>query len=122
LAQADPDDLAVRKKLAQLALAEKDFAAAADWANQANQIDVQDPEIHRFWADALAGGEDLAGAAEEYEMAIRLAPDEAGYRIALANTWIEAGKPAKARRVLETLLKTAPDHAGARAMLESLDP
>jgi tetratricopeptide (TPR) repeat protein len=122
LAQADADDLTVRKKLAELTLERQDFAAAASWANQANQIDVQDPEIHRVWAAALAGGREWTGAAEEYETAIRLAPEEAGYRVSLAEVWIQAGQPAKAREVLQSALKAAPDHAGAKTLLESLQP
>jgi tetratricopeptide (TPR) repeat protein len=122
LALADADDLTVRKKLAELSLERQDFAAAANWANQANQIDVQDPEIHRVWAAALTGSRELAHAAEEYETAVRLAPEEADYRVSLAEVWIQAGQPAKAREVLEAALKTAPGHAGAKALLESLQP
>ncbi len=45
IAKADPDDLAVRKKLAELAMAKKDLPGATDWVNQALEIDVTDAEI-----------------------------------------------------------------------------
>jgi len=45
VAKADPDDFAVRKKLAELAMGVKDYAGAEQWANQAMEIDVTDAEM-----------------------------------------------------------------------------
>ena len=45
IAKADPDDLAIRKKLAELAMAKKGLPGATDWVNQALEIDVTDAEI-----------------------------------------------------------------------------
>jgi len=122
LAEQDADDLTVRKKLAQMALAAGDFAAAARWANQANQIDVMDAEVHRIWAEALTGGRDFTAAVTEYEAALGLKPDEPGWRFALAQASIESRQPAKAREALSALLKNDPDYPGAQALLEKLDP
>ena len=47
LAVLDADDLPIRKKLAQLALAAGDFAAAARWGREALHIDVMDVDVHR---------------------------------------------------------------------------
>jgi tetratricopeptide (TPR) repeat protein len=52
LAQQDSDDFTVCKKLAQLALAEQDYAATVKWANQAIQIDVLDADAHWMLAQA----------------------------------------------------------------------
>ena len=53
LARAEPDDLPVRKKLATMALARRDYAAAADWLNQGLQIDVMDRDLHRMLRELL---------------------------------------------------------------------
>ncbi|MBI3468566.1 MAG: tetratricopeptide repeat protein [Planctomycetes bacterium] len=52
LAEQDSDDFTVRKKLAQLALAAKDYPATVKWANQAIQIDVLDADAHWMLAQA----------------------------------------------------------------------
>lgn len=122
LADADYDDAKVRKKLAQLALEDKDFAAAVDWANQANQIDVMDAEVHRLWGDGLRGLNDLAAAAEELETAVRLDPEEPAHRLALAEVYAGAKQAEKARRAIAGLLKLAPDYPGAKELLEKLAP
>lgn len=52
LALADPDDALIRKKLAQMALAREDFAAARRWATETIHCDVMDAEAHRMLAEA----------------------------------------------------------------------
>lgn len=121
LAELDPDDLAVRKKLAQLALQAKDYAAAARWANQCLDIDVLDITTHHILARALAAQENFAEAAAEYQVAIELAPDQPALRLALAKVYQQAGEPNDARSVLEALLELKPDHPEATSMLEKLE-
>jgi tetratricopeptide (TPR) repeat protein len=72
LASLDADDLVMRKKLAQLSLKQKDFAAAARWAKESLYIDVQDAESHRMLAEALTGRQEYAAAATEREIAAKL--------------------------------------------------
>ncbi len=72
LAALDPDDLVMRKKLAQLSLKKKDFAAATRWAKECLYIDVQDSDSHRTLADALAARQEYAAAAKERETAAKL--------------------------------------------------
>jgi cellulose synthase operon protein C len=120
LATADADDLPVRKKLAQLALAQGDSAAAARWALEALQIDVIDPDLHRWRAEALGAQSAWAGAAEEYAVAVELEPDEPKSRYALAQMYLKAGQPGPAKRALEELLKRDSKHPGAAELLESL--
>ena len=121
LAAADVDDLTSRKKLVQMALDRGNFAEAADWARQAIEIDVMDAELHRRFAQSLAAGHNETEAIEEYEVAIELEPTQLDQRLALAKVCVEAGQPAKARRVLDALLKLAPDHPEAAALRDSLE-
>ena len=120
LAGVDSDDVAARKKLAEMALQRRDYAAAAQWANQALEIDVQDGEIHRLLAEALVGRQKYETAVEEYEIAVALDPSHLQQRFALADACVQARQPAKARGVLEVLLKKAPDYPGAELLLESV--
>lgn len=83
LAANDPDNLLVRKKLAQLSLAAGDFAAAEHWAREATHADLWDAEAHRFWGVALAGRQQRERAAEELKVALQLDPDDAEARRAL---------------------------------------
>ena len=120
LARADADDVASRKKLAELALARRDDAAAADWANQALEINVMDAETHRMLGQALVGRRQYDRAIEEFETAIELDPSHPQQRLALADACVQAKQTGKARQVLEALLKMVPDYPGADVLLESL--
>ena len=72
LSALEPANLSIHKKLARLALADKDFVATATCATQALHLDVQDAEVHALLAAALAGQDKPAAAIDEYEVAIRL--------------------------------------------------
>ncbi|MGD0899515.1 MAG: tetratricopeptide repeat protein [Thermoguttaceae bacterium] len=120
LARTDADDLAPRKKLAELALARRDADSAAAWAAECLQINVHDAEAHRLLADAQTGRRRYDEAIEEYETAIELNPSHLQQRLALADVCVQADQPAKARRVLEELLKRDPKYPGAGVLLESL--
>ncbi len=95
LAQADVDDLATRKQLVEMALDQKDYAAAEAWGREAIEIDVQDADMHRAVAESLAARDDAAGAAAEYEVVIELKPDDPRPRLALAAA---LSKPANRRK------------------------
>lgn len=122
LADNDPDNCLVRKKLAQLALAANDFAEAEHWARQANQADLWDAEAHRIGGLALSGQQKYPAAIEELEVALQLEPEDADTRFALANAYRANEQPEKARAALTKLLQDQPDHADARNMLEKLSP
>ena len=110
LARADVDDLATRKKLVQMSLAEKDYAAAEAWGREGIEIDVMDPDLHRAVADSLASRRHYAEAADEYETLVELKPDDPQPQFALANALVQSKQPAKAREVLKKLLKQTPDY------------
>jgi len=121
IAEADADDLATRKKLAEMAIRREDYAEATLWANQAVYIDVMDADSHRAFAEALIGSHNFAQAIEEFEVAIELDPTTPYLRYALADAQIEAGDVANAADTLKELLQLAPDYPGAELMLQNLE-
>jgi tetratricopeptide (TPR) repeat protein len=120
LAAADPDDLPVRKKLAQSAASKGDWAAAARWSLEGLHIQVMDAELHGWRAEALAAQGSASEAAEEYAAAVELDPEQPKLRLALARSLVKAEQPDKAKSALEELLKLDPDYPTARELLESL--
>ncbi len=54
LAKADREDLAIRKRLVQMAVDAKDYAAAEKWATEGIEIDVMDADLHRVVAESAA--------------------------------------------------------------------
>ena len=76
LAENDSDDLSVRKVLAERRLAREEFDEAARWARECLYIDVNDPAAHVMLGDALLGLDRPGEAAEEYEVALGLEPDD----------------------------------------------
>ncbi|MFP6610866.1 MAG: tetratricopeptide repeat protein [Pirellulales bacterium] len=120
MAEADADDLTVRKKLSQIAVAAEDYAAAAKWSNQALQIDVLDFDTHLTLAQVAVEMKEYDQAIKEYDIAIELKPKQLGLRFALADACVEAGQKEKAIGALEELLQLDPDYPGADVLLESL--
>ncbi len=120
LAEADPDDLPLRKKLAQLAVARRDWPAAERWTGEALQIQVMDADLHAWQAQAFSKQQKPAAAAEEFSVAVELNPDDPQLRMQLAQSLIDADQRDAARKVLDELLQRAADHPGARQLRESL--
>ncbi len=122
LAAIDPDDATVRKKLAELAQAAKDHAATVRWCQEVLQIDVMDSQNHRWLADALAAQDKPAQAAEEYEVAVELVPDEPGLWFNLAQAYLDAKRRKKPKPRSKQVLKLDPKYPGADLLLEGLKP
>jgi tetratricopeptide (TPR) repeat protein len=120
-AQIEPADLPSRKKLAELALERREAAVARHWATEALEIQVEDAEAHRLLAAALVELNELHEAIEEFQSAIELNPDHLQQRFALADALLQARQPAKAKKVLEELLRRDPNFPAAETLLESLD-
>ena len=120
LARADVDDLATRKKLVQMSLDRKDYAAAEAWGREGIEINVMDADLHRAVAESLAARHDYAEAVDEFETVVELKPDDPQPQLALAKVLVEAHQPAKAREVLKKLLKQTPDYPGADSLLKSI--
>lgn len=121
LAQADMDDLASRKKLAELALARKDYSAAERAAREGLEIDIRDAEMHVALAESLHGMHNTEGAIAEWEIGVELAPERPQPRFELAEAYVEAGQTAKAKEMLVQLLNVAPDFSKAEELLKKLN-
>ncbi len=120
LAESDPDDLPLRKKLAQLAIERQDLPAAERWTREGLHIQVLDANLHAWRGAALAGLERNAEAADEFAVAVELSPDEPALRVSHAEALIAAERTAEARTVLEELLKRDADNPSAAKLLKSL--
>jgi predicted Zn-dependent protease len=120
LAQTDADDFPIRKKLAQLALAAGDLAAVDRWTREALHIDVRDAEVHAWRGEALAGAGSPAAAAEEYAVAVELDPQQPKLRLALAQMYLKAQQPDRAKAAVTELLKRDPDNQAANELLEAI--
>ncbi|MCE9548299.1 MAG: tetratricopeptide repeat protein [Planctomycetia bacterium] len=118
----DADDLTVRQKLMQLAVAAKDNAAAARWATELLHIDISDVEAHRTRAASLLELKQYPAAAAEYEIAIVLEPKKAELRIALVKAHLAAGDKVKARAALDELKKLWPDDAAIAPLEKQIGP
>jgi tetratricopeptide (TPR) repeat protein len=121
ITKADIDDLADRKKLAQLALERKDYAAAEQAALEGLEIDVQDAELHVALAESFGGRHNNEKAIEEWEIAVEVAPDKPQMRYGLANAYNEAGDKKKAKETIEKLLKISPGFSKAKELLKQLE-
>ena len=120
LAEYDAEDLTIRKKLAELALANKDYTAAEKWSKDGIHIDVMDADLHRMRAEAALGRRDPAAAVAEYEVAVKLQPDQSHLRFGLAQAYIDTGKKEAARESLRELERRDPKYPGVEELLESL--
>lgn len=122
LAAIDADDVAVRKKLAEMALADEDYRRAAEWSARALDVEVMDPTIHATLAKSYAKIGEPRKAADEYAVAIELAPDDPELRMGLAEASLAAGDLPAARRAADELLKLAPDYPGGKELSERIKP
>ncbi len=122
LAEIDADDVAIRKKLAELSLADRDFAGAARWAKRAVEVDCMDASVHLLWGKALAGAAEFPAAVEEFEVGVRLDPENIELHWGLAEALSRAGRKDQAKEAVQALLALDPNHAPAKALLETLNP
>ncbi len=120
LAALDMDDLPIRKKLAQLALAAGDYAAAARWGREALHVDVMDVDVHRLLGKAAIGNGDFPAAADEFEVAVQLDGKDVVSQVALAEACVRAGRPDRARQALGRVRELEPGNPRAAALEKDL--
>lgn len=120
LAVAEPDDPSIRKKLIQLAQNRKDWPAVVRWARELLEIDASDAEAHALFAEGHSGCHNGDLAIEAYRFAVRLAPEEPRWRLALAKGLLEGGQPAEAKSLLESLVNEQQGHQEAAELLQSI--
>jgi tetratricopeptide (TPR) repeat protein len=121
LSRRDPDNAGVRKKLAELALAKDDYAAAVKYGRMAIHIDVLDAGIHRILGESYRGLKNYQRSIKEFDVAIRLKPADDALEIGLAKTHLAAGHKKDARSLLKVVLKRNPGRVDAKKLLESLE-
>ena len=120
LAISDGDDALVRRKRAELALNEQDYATARKYAELSLQVDVMHAETHEILARSLQQLGEPATAAREWGMAAECQPKEPKYRVEQARALSQSGRKDEGVNVLRELLKTMPGHAPAQQLLEEL--
>jgi predicted Zn-dependent protease len=120
LAALEPDSLPIRKKLAELAAAKKDFAALKRWATEVLHLDLRDAEAHAQLGMEARQRKDLTLAAEEYAVAVQLEPHKTAWHVALAELLAAQGKEEEAKAVLEEVRGQAADPA-VKTLLEKLN-
>ena len=121
LALWDADDLAIRRKLTEIALAARDSAAAAKYAESCLEIDVLDDEAHGALGESLLLGGKPEAALAAIEPAIELRPGKLKYRLTQARAWLAVGERDKAREAARDILNRDPKHPDAQSLLESLE-
>jgi len=121
LAQQTPGDVSVRKKRAEIALAEEDYSTAIRFGRLALHIDVLDADLHAILGEAYAATGMREQAVSEFEAAVEVQPDDPPLELSLAKAYIAANRLADAKSLLEQVVSQRPDHAEARKLLETLD-
>ena len=122
IAANDADNLEMR-----LTLAEQHFKAghlddAEKWATECLYVQVYDPAHHVLLADVELALKKFNEAAEEYQTALDLkAKKPNDVKVKLARAQIGQGKMADAKATLDAVLKSDPEHPGAKALREEMD-
>jgi tetratricopeptide (TPR) repeat protein len=121
LSQLDADDPSARKKLASMAMEEKDWQAAARWSAMTLHIDVADVEAHAILSEALAAQQKWPDAADEYRLMRQLRPNDRSVPLKLAQALHRAGDTTAAIATVKELLEKEPENAEARELLKQLE-
>lgn len=120
LAAKDVDNANMRKKLAQLAIAEKDFAAGLRWASEAIHLNLRDATAHALRGAAALNLEKYEFAERELRVAISLDGGQPAWRANLVRTLLKAKKVNEAKESLADLEKSAPDFAELDELRKSI--
>ncbi len=122
LAELEPENVAVRKKLLQLALAAKDYDRATKLAWQGIYSDVQDAASHAALASALAGQGKHAEAVAEFRTVLKLDEKQADALAGLAQSLLELGKRDEAAAAIDQLKQLDPKHPQLPDLEKALAP
>ncbi|MCA1814947.1 MAG: DnaJ domain-containing protein [Acidobacteria bacterium] len=96
-------------------------AAAVAHFGEAVRLSPQQGRYHALYGRALMTSAQTRRQAEaELQLAIKLDPQNASYRVALAELYALVGLPRRAEGELERALALDPRHAAARQMLERM--
>jgi len=114
-------DPKLRKKLAEILLAEEKWKEAATWAYDAIGIDVTDPQAHAILASAYEGDGRLEKAAQEFEVAGRLRPKEVSWSLKAAQLYEQLKQPNKVIAIARSVLEIAPQNEQAQTYLSQYE-
>jgi curved DNA-binding protein CbpA len=102
-------------------LSDGDYEEALPYLARAAHLDPQVARYHAFFGKALSFTDNGRHKAEgEMQAAIRLEPNNATYRLMLAEFFVNVKLLKRAEGELNRLLGIAPDNKEARALLDSL--
>ncbi|HLJ12338.1 MAG TPA: tetratricopeptide repeat protein, partial [Planctomycetaceae bacterium] len=121
LVVADGDNAGPRKRLAQMALDDNDFAQAVHFGRMALHIDVLDVETHRILGESYSGLKQFEKSADEWSIALQLKPDAPDIEVELARAEAASGNKEAALERLEKLLERDPDYAPAETLRDELN-
>ena len=119
LAAIDADNIAVRKRLAQLERDDKQWPAAERWARQILYVDVADPLGHSVLADAFAGQGKHDAASIEFDLLMK--EGDQSVAVAAARSLLAAKNPARAKKLLQERLQKDPKDEAAKALLKEAE-
>ena len=116
--KADPEHIAARAGLADIALRTGDRSAAETHLKQALAVAPDDAQVNALWGRHLYLGKDMAGAETALRRASGLEPQGIAVRLQLGDLYLMGlKKPQSAIEQYQAVLKVAPDHAGAHYAL-----
>jgi FimV-like protein len=121
VASQQTDNGAVRKRLARLAVAEKNWTDAVRWAEEAIQIDVLDAAMHRILAEHGEQAGDRARALLSWQALVDLDQASVEDRLTLARMYVKSGQKDSAKGVLRKILEEDEENSEARTMFKQLD-
>lgn len=120
LTRIEADDPAPRKALAEMALAEDNFADAYKYARMTLHIDVLDADVHRLLGASLSGLKRYPQSIAEFETALELKPGDIDLQLGLAEVQIAADHKTDAQALVAKILAKNPDNPKAKQLAESL--
>jgi Flp pilus assembly protein TadD len=120
--EAEPDSLAVRQKIVEVSLANKDYPTAAAAATEIIHRNVEDAAAHAALAEAFAALDKVAAALEEYQTALRLDATQANWQAGLAKLLLRSGKKDEAAAAIERLRELDSKHPQLTELEKALAP
>ncbi len=106
---------------ATLAMVRRDSNTAARASLEAVQRGPQSPVAHQVRGAFLLTINDLTNALQAFEVAARLSPVRSLMPVRLAELYLDAGDPARARSVISNLLAQTADYLPAQVQMMKLE-
>lgn len=102
-------------------LKENEYEDAAPFLARAVHLAGGNARYRAYFGKALSSKKETYRQAEaEFQAALRIEPDNAEYRLMLAELFVRIGLVKRAESELNRILEKSPDHREARSLLDSL--